>query len=105
MARLPRLGSRLQPVTSRALGSLDTATRRMSGSSLQRRRYRLWLASPVCAGCGRVVAYPAGFELDHVIPLLAGGADTDDNCQILCPDCHAAKTRADLQLGRGGSEA
>ncbi|MDZ5601726.1 HNH endonuclease signature motif containing protein [Pseudomonas sp. RP23018S] len=70
----------------------------MTGSRLQARRLRLWQASPQCAECGRVVDYPSGFELDHRVPLHQGGADTDNNCQILCcgpGGCHLRKTVAE----------
>jgi 5-methylcytosine-specific restriction endonuclease McrA len=55
-----------------------------------------------------VVAYPGGFELDHVVPLHLGGEDDESNCQLLCVHfevrdgalvklgCHADKTRADV---------
>lgn len=71
------------------------------------------MQSPVCAGCGCVVAYPSGFELDHIQPLADGGLDTEDNCQILCVQrvatadgielsgCHAEKTRREAKA-RGG---
>jgi len=39
------------------------------------------------------------FELDHKVALLNGGADVDENCQVLCigPDgCHHRKTQVDL---------
>ncbi|MBA1195745.1 HNH endonuclease [Pseudomonas plecoglossicida] len=95
MAKLPTLKSRLQPVQGRKIATTNTSERRMTGSRLQARRLRLWTASPRCAACGRIVDYPSGFELDHCVPLHQGGADTDDNCQILCcgPDgCHLRKT-------------
>lgn len=35
-------------------------------------------------------------EVDHVVPLVAGGAVYDpDNLQALCRDCHIAKTAAE----------
>lgn len=72
----------------------------MTGRALQNRRLRLWAeANGLCAECGALTAYPHGFELDHKVALYQGGADTDENCQVLCtgPDgCHARKTRADL---------
>ncbi|AOZ08158.1 HNH endonuclease [Cupriavidus malaysiensis] len=72
---------------------------RMAGRKLQARRLRIWTNDPTCAGCGQVTAFPAGFELDHRVPLSQGGADTDENCQVLCagPDgCHAKKTATDF---------
>lgn len=73
---------------------------RVTGRALQRRRKELWAKDPHCAGCGRVVAYPHGFELDHTIPLHLGGTDTPDNWQLLCVHwegdsklgCHNEKT-------------
>ena len=104
MAKLPTLKSRLNPVEGRKLSTTNTSERRMTGSRLQARRLRLWTESPTCAECGRVVAYPNGFELDHRVPLHQGGADTDENCQILCCGpygCHLKKTAADgAELGR-----
>jgi len=80
------------------------ADRRITGRRLQARRLAVWQRDPTCAVCGRVVAYPAGFELDHIVPLFMGGEDVEANCQILCVDspdgryqgCHAKKTRTDL---------
>ncbi|MFF3704463.1 HNH endonuclease [Pseudomonas qingdaonensis] len=110
MAKLPTLQSRLKPVEGRKLSTTNTSERRMTGSRLQARRLRLWTESPTCVECGRVVAYPNGFELDHRVPLHQGGADTDENCQILCcgpGGCHLKKTAtdsADLGVRRSDSK-
>lgn len=73
----------------------------MTGRRLQERRMRLWLrAEARCEQCGRVVAYPQGFEVDHVVPLFQGGPDTDENCRVLCcgpESCHEAKTKQDMR--------
>lgn len=64
----------------------------------------MWLKSPYCAMCGRVTEYPSGFELDHIIPLFAGGTDDESNCQVLCngdDGCHKIKTRSDQAKYRG----
>ena len=46
---------------------------------------------PRCAKCGR---FAMRMEVDHVVPLDAGGAPYElDNLQLLCRGCHVAKTR------------
>lgn len=35
-------------------------------------------------------------EVDHIMPLADGGADTDSNKQSLCIECHKAKTKAEI---------
>ncbi len=72
--------------------------KRITGRALQTRRLSVWRVNPHCAMCGRLVAWPHGFELDHIEPLHKGGEDTEDNCQVLCAPngCHDIKTRKDL---------
>ena len=36
------------------------------------------------------------FEIDHIVELQDGGKDTYENCQALCNNCHAEKTRANV---------
>lgn len=38
-----------------------------------------------------------GLEIDHIVPLELGGAEEDWNCEGLCPDHHAQKTKADAR--------
>lgn len=42
-----------------------------------------------CVYCGTELGRSA--HLDHIIPLAKGGAHTDDNVQLLCPDCNLSK--------------
>ena len=91
---------RIAPAPSRLASVPPTATVRMTGRALQARRLRIWAKNPNCARCGKLTAYPHGFELDHIVPLFMGGADTDANCQVLCngdSGCHATKTAEDAR--------
>lgn len=110
MAKLPTLKPKLAtlPSTRKAMTTREVRT---AGRSLQARRMRIWSRDPHCAMCGRLVAYPHGFELDHKVPLFQGGEDTDANCQILCVGydeagrkvgCHAEKTAREAKAAPGG---
>lgn len=77
----------------------DNTDNRLRGAAGVARRLRLWSVSPHCAMCGTLTDYPAGFELDHRIPLFAGGEDKDSNLQVLCITHHREKSvveRADI---------
>tara|TARA_Y100000389_G_scaffold200790_2_gene241991 strand:+ start:170 stop:688 length:519 start_codon:yes stop_codon:yes gene_type:complete len=39
------------------------------------------------------------YDVDHVIPLMAGGLDNESNMQALCPACHRRKTENDPHIG------
>jgi 5-methylcytosine-specific restriction endonuclease McrA len=61
---------------------------RLRGSMLQKRNWRLLAEHPLCQHCQVKVSR----EVDHIIPLWAGGEDIESNLQALCDDCHKAKT-------------
>lgn len=44
-----------------------------------------------CEGCTAHL-YPGKFHYDHRIPDALGGEPTLENCQVLCTNCHSAKT-------------
>ena len=44
-----------------------------------------------------LTARPEGYEVDHSIPLCAGGADSPENMQLLTREQHREKTRHDLR--------
>ncbi|MGW0530651.1 HNH endonuclease [Streptomyces sp. NPDC003032] len=39
---------------------------------------------------------PSQVDIDHVRPLARGGEDIDTNVQVLCKQCHKAKTAMDF---------
>ena len=74
----------------------DNNDGRLRGRKLQAARLRIWSADPHCARCGKLVAYPHGFELDHITALHKDGSNDDDNMQVLCHPCHQSKTAQDM---------
>ena len=74
----------------------DNTDGRLRGRKLQAARLRIWAQDPHCARCRKLVAYPHGFELDHIKALHKDGStNDDDNMQVLCPACHQVKTAQD----------
>lgn len=67
--------------------------KRARGRAGVAQRQRRLEAEPMCRDC-RAEGYDhPSEEIDHVLPLHAGGQDTDDNIRALCRGCHAARTR------------
>jgi len=92
----------LTPSRARVGGSADI---RAPESVRTKRRLKLWTQDPHCQNCRRLVDYPWGFELDHKMPLSQGGPDTEENSQVLCIECHKAKSKAEATGGLLGGEA
>ena len=87
----------------------DNADGRLRGRKLQATRLRIWAKDPHCAMCRKLVAFPRGFELDHIKALHTAedGVDINDdsNLQVLCVEldvqgnktgCHVTKTAKDM---------
>jgi 5-methylcytosine-specific restriction protein A len=51
-----------------------------------------------CKTCTRPITGKLRAEFDHMIPLIIGGSHRENNIQLLCHECHAAKTKLDVKL-------
>ena len=88
--------SRLQSI-ERKVTTIETkrgcnAVVRIVGRKLQRIRDRILLRDEYTCqnpSCGRVTV---DLQIDHVVPLALGGAESDANRQCLCHKCHDLKS-------------
>ena len=48
-----------------------------------------------CVSCGDGVLDGARLEVDHIVPVAAGGRDEMDNLQVLCQSCNSGKSDDD----------
>jgi 5-methylcytosine-specific restriction protein A len=60
----------------------------------------------LCQAClrkGRLTPYRKGqgFAVDHIRPKAKGGTDADENLELLCRECHDAKTAAEVAEAQG----
>lgn len=46
----------------------------------------------LCDACGEPLEARTA-EIDHIVPVAAGGSNARENLHALCPNCHARKTR------------
>lgn len=88
---LPRLATKLQPQRAE----------RLTGRPLQRIRMAQFRNNPLCVRCQERGIVTLASQSDHIIALCNGGAESPDNRQLLCDDCHEEKTREDLRIARG----
>lgn len=49
-----------------------------------------------CCTCGVKIRPGMAWQCDHVVAIINGGANDEDNLQTLCGGCHKAKTAADV---------
>lgn len=75
-------------------GSVDK--RIYTGRRLQVIRKRHFQEKPLCVMCEAAGRSTLAEELDHIVPLMAGGEDVPENRQGLCKPCHETKTRRDM---------
>ena len=49
-----------------------------------------------CQSCSRKIGPADKWQADHIVAVVNGGANSEDNLQCLCDWCHKAKTREDV---------
>jgi 5-methylcytosine-specific restriction protein A len=101
---LKMLKPRLKTLDTRTLKTLSGTTR-ITGNRLQRIRRDHFRENPLCVACYAETPrrVTLATELDHVMPLWAGGHESDENRQGLCRQHHENKSALEAaQRGRGG---
>ncbi len=74
---------------------------RCDNTAFHRHKFMLH-ASKICEVCGKEpvdTVWKVDLEMDHIIAIVLGGHPWHhDNLQMLCTECHKAKTKSDLGI-------
>lgn len=93
--KLATLKPRVQVANTNRIPTLEAkagTTERIRGRRWVETRKRVALAQEFrCQRCG-CVWLPWRDQVDHDVPLEQGGSNDDSNLNLLCDDCHKAKT-------------
>lgn len=100
--RRPRVSDGFEPTPniSKRYGNRTHSTKpRITGRRLQNIREAWFGLHPLCARCRAKGKVRVAEQLDHIVALMNGGLDFDQddglNRQGLCEECHKAKTAED----------
>lgn len=81
----------------------QTTTQRGYGAGWRRIRGRVLKRDKgLCQPCKSKGIYSVANEVDHIVNKASGGDDSMSNLQVICKDCHKAKTQKESVQGRGG---
>lgn len=99
---LKTIKPRVQAMSAARVSS-PSGTKRITGNSLYAIMRRFEREHPrVCAQCEREGRVAFGDQLDHIVPLHLGGAESDANRQWLCHRCHSDKSAQEAQARATG---
>jgi 5-methylcytosine-specific restriction protein A len=102
--KLSTLKPRIQAANTNRVATLEAkagATPRIRGRKWVETRQRVAVDQQFkCQRCGRVWL-PWRDQVDHDVPLEQGGSNDDDNLNLLCNDCHTAKTAGEAATRAG----
>ena len=73
---------------------------RVRGRKAVEARKRFLYNEPLCRQCSTKGRTTLATQVDHIIALVNGGSDGDNNKQPLCDECHKVKTAADMGYRR-----
>lgn len=99
MTKLTMLKPRLQELEPRiksAKANVLRHTSRGAWDALRARILRRDNGLCRCAECRRTGAIKLAHQVDHIIPVIEGGGDNEENLQAINRDCHKAKSAAEL---------
>jgi 5-methylcytosine-specific restriction endonuclease McrA len=94
--KLTTLKPRLATIPGRLQMAATLSTQRLRGRAAVERRKRWLDLHPLCVECEKEGKTTAGTVPDHVVALVNGGPDTEENLQTLCDEHHRIKTAKDL---------
>lgn len=109
MAKLPRIAAapqRISMVKPKGIAQAPriAATPRTRGRKWMNRRERWLMDNPLCCDCQAEGKVSQGEEVDHIVPLWAGGADDESNYASRCKPHHAAKTAREAAARARGEQ-
>jgi 5-methylcytosine-specific restriction protein A len=87
----------------RVFASLDLEKKSRIAQSESLKAYIFIRAQGKCQHCSCALVFLASgkaWQIDHCVPMGAGGSNTHSNLQALCTPCHKKKNKADLQTAR-----
>jgi 5-methylcytosine-specific restriction enzyme A len=92
--KLTTLKPRLSTIVTQRVPTQEVE--RLRGRRAVERRKRWLREHPLCVECEKADRVTAATVPDHIVALVNGGPDTEDNLQSLCEECHRKKTARDL---------
>lgn len=95
------LGSRIGTLRNDRTPASVQATERVGGYALQKIRQRIMRRDCGicrCDACTRTGALKIAHEVEHYLPLWAGGLEADENRYAINAGCHEAKTACEAAM-------
>jgi len=100
MGKIKMLKPKVAEVRTAVAKTLTTRTARIAGKGRQLIAARIMRRANglcECADCKLLPVPRIAHEVDHIVPLWEGGAESDTNRQALNAECHAKKTAAEAK--------